>query len=247
MLGTTNHDAQSQGDTLGSLPERETDPKKIMQTYSVSVCGPIRNFLRAHWKWLLICAAPLLLYGAMYLYFVAEQKYKDYRFPLEKAAAEAKLGGVRITLADAVGTHVPPVPDSVINSSTVAGVDANLNYIRDDVEHALFALYPKTSATDELGNTEDTNLKKRAAALQYAQALQLFLTRVYDEHSIRIFFQYESDAWDCIGEEWEQESEMIESLVLDTEMRKLKKTEIYNKFMTSFGVEDSKNACHVIL
>ena len=53
-----------------------------------------------------------------------------------------------------MGTNLPPQPYEPENDATVAGLDKNNNGIRDDVELAIFAKYPKSA-------------KIRAAELQY--------------------------------------------------------------------------------
>lgn len=74
------------------------------------------------------------------------------------------INSKKITLDDVMGKNLPLEPDKKLNDSTIAGIDANKNYIRDDVELAIFKKYPDSA-------------KIRAAELQYAQALQLELTK----------------------------------------------------------------------
>ena len=89
--------------------------------------------------------------GVAYYYYVETQK-SDIK----------KILGITLTLNDVYG-ELPPEPSQEINNATVAGVDSNNNHIRDDVERALREKYQH----DE---------KLLAATLQYAQALQIFIT-----------------------------------------------------------------------
>jgi hypothetical protein len=107
-----------------------------------------------------------------------------------------------LTLADADGSHLPPKLDDIRANATVEGVDANANGIRDDVELAIYAKYPITSATSSASSTKpvDTNLKLRAAELQYAKALQMYLTSVFTEETMRAVMSVDSRASLCLSE-----------------------------------------------
>ena len=90
-----------------------------------------------------------------------------YRFPyaLEQRRAEEVVEFIRaqkITLNDVNGVNLPLAPDPAEVDATVEGVDANKNWIRDDVELAIFERYPNDA-------------RIRAAMLQYAMGLQLEL------------------------------------------------------------------------
>ena len=67
---------------------------------------------------------------------------------------------IHLDEATIAGTNIPPVPNEAENNATLLGVDANKNYIRDDVELAIYAQY--ASSTQE-----------RVALLGYAQALEM--------------------------------------------------------------------------
>ncbi|MDD5551343.1 MAG: hypothetical protein PHS34_08795, partial [Candidatus Omnitrophica bacterium] len=88
-----------------------------------------------------------------------------YRIPaaVERQRAEKivpQIHNQKLTMDDVMGTHLPPEPDSKLNNSTLEGIDANRNGIRDDVELAIFKLYPDSA-------------KIRSGALQYAKGLQM--------------------------------------------------------------------------
>ncbi len=74
----------------------------------------------------------------------------------------AKIHATKLTFDDVMGTNLPPDPGANADK-TIAGVDANNNGIRDDVELAIFKAYPDSAKT-------------RAALLQYALTLQLEMT-----------------------------------------------------------------------
>lgn len=71
----------------------------------------------------------------------------------------AKIHATKLTMDDVAGKSLPPDPGTEADK-TVAGIDANANGIRDDVELAIFKEYPNSAKT-------------RAVLLQYALALQM--------------------------------------------------------------------------
>ena len=48
--------------------------------------------------------------------------------------AVLRIHAQKITLDDVMGTKLPPEPSQELNDSTIEGIDANQNGIRDDVE-----------------------------------------------------------------------------------------------------------------
>jgi hypothetical protein len=73
-----------------------------------------------------------------------------------------KIHNTKLTMDDVMGKNLPPDP-GVNADKTIAGIDANNNGIRDDVELAVFKEYPNSAKT-------------RAVLLQYALTLQLEMT-----------------------------------------------------------------------
>jgi hypothetical protein len=99
----------------------------------------------------------LILVGA-YLILVAVRVV--HLFNLDKTNAQVeKIHNTKLTMDDVMGENLPPDPGTEADK-TVAGIDANENGIRDDVELAVFKEYPKSAKT-------------RAVLLQYALALQM--------------------------------------------------------------------------
>ena len=83
-----------------------------------------------------------------------------YLFDQDRTNAQVeKIHATKLTLDDVMGKNLPSDP-GVEADKTVAGIDANNNGIRDDVELAVFKAYPNSAKT-------------RAVLLQYALALQM--------------------------------------------------------------------------
>ena len=157
-----------------------------------------------------------------------------YRIPAvtEKQKTEeqvAKIHTTKLALDDVLGVSLPPAPDPALADASVAGVDANKNGIRDDVELAIFAEYPDSAKT-------------RAVLLQYALALQMEATQeIVNEGIVIAAVQEESRAYLCVGEilsrdnmqKFIEESDRLRSFVeekhLNTEERRKVRQEFYEK------------------
>lgn len=139
----------------------------------------------------------------------------------------AKIHATKLTLDDVMGRNLPPDPGAEADT-TIAGVDANNNGIRDDVELAIFKEYPDSAKT-------------RAAALQYAMVFQVELTQVFNSETLVAAMQEGGRASSCFydidGEIRAsiQRKDSFEKLVLNIDARKKKYDEIYRKYMTSYG------------
>lgn len=142
-----------------------------------------------------------------------------------------RINSVRITLTDVMGENLPPKPDQTLNDSTVEGIDANDNFIRDDVELAIFEKYPDSA-------------KIRAAMLQYAQALQMELTMVFNSETLVATIQKEDLAYECLDNasvekdfstinKYEKE---IENIVLNTDLRNKIQLDNSKKYMTTYSL-----------
>lgn len=179
----------------------------------------MKGSLRAVWWWvkwpvLAVLFAYAVLVGWRVFWMFEEDKTKE---------AVAQIHAARITLADVMGSNLPPVPDQEENDATVAGIDKNNNGIRDDVELAIFKKYPNDN-------------KKRAAALQYAGAEQMYLTHVYDSQTWKAVAEEVGRAQSCTIQaklSW-AEFENIETLVVNTDLRKHTRTEAF-EFIISHG------------
>ncbi len=97
-----------------------------------------------------------------------------------------KIHATKLTLDDVMGKNLPPDPGAEADK-TIAGIDANKNGIRDDVELAIFKQYPDSAKT-------------RAVLLQYALALQMEVTQpIVNEGTVGEVANKEDRAIFCIA------------------------------------------------
>ena len=102
-------------------------------------------------------------------------------------AVVAQIHATKLTMDDVMGTNLPPDPGALADA-TIAGVDANTNGIRDDVELAIFRDYATSSKT-------------RAVLLQYALALQMEFTQpIVNTETVIAVAQETGRAHMCVGE-----------------------------------------------
>jgi hypothetical protein len=162
---------------------------------------------------------PLLVVGTAYIALII------YRIPAvgekqKTAEAVAYIRAQKITLDDVEATNLPPAPDPLKNNATVAGIDANHNGIRDDVELAIFKEYPNSP-------------KIRAAELQYALTEQMFLTKVYNAGTWKAVAEEAARAQLCIIDTKANRKE-VENLIFNTQSRNDAREKAY-QFTTSYG------------
>src|SRR3989344_1542573 len=127
----------------------------------------------------------LLILLGLYLVLVAFRVV--HFFNLDKTNAQVeKIHNTKLTLNDVMRTNLPPEP--VDADETVAGIDANQNGIRDDVELAIFKEYPNSAKT-------------RAVLLQYALALQMEVVQpIVNEGTVTAVAEDSGRAHLCVGE-----------------------------------------------
>lgn len=198
------------------------------------------SFLYRAWR---IIRWPFYILLALYLAVVV------YRIPAvmqqaKTAETVAYIQEQRIDMSDVDGSLLPPPVDPLLADKTIAGVDLNANGIRDDVEREIFKRYPD-------------DIKTRAAALQYAMGLQLYLTHVFNSETLVAVIQLETHGDFCLSgtvpTPWKDKSEItqelatphsytittliesIEDLVFNTKERKEKRDEVFRAYMTSYG------------
>lgn len=188
-------------------------------------------------KWTAITLGALLVIGVI------------IRIPhvleVEKTAEQvAKIHATKLTLPDVMGENLPPDPGAEADK-TVAGVDANTNGIRDDVELAIFKEYPDSA-------------RVRAALLQYALALQTQMTlTVLNKETVTASVEdNESRALTCLWsissrgdmekftEETEKNEKFIKDLQFNTEERGNYAHDFYD-LVGSYSM--SHGGCDVIL
>lgn len=174
------------------------------------------------------------------LFFILRLFYRTGVEEIEKQVA--KIHNTKLTLDDVMGKNLPPDP-GVEADKTIAGVDANNNGIRDDVELAIFKEYPNSAKT-------------RAALLQYALALQMeVMQTVVNKETVTAVAEETSRANNCVADglvprktpespRGDYEMEKIESYVnflekiqLNTEQRKNAQRDFYRGKLGSFELQ----------
>ena len=176
-----------------------------------------------------------ILLWAAGIVFAAYAAVVIYRIPhaieqQKTAEVVAKIHVAKLTLEDVIGKNLPPDPGPNADK-TVEGVDANNNGIRDDVELAIFKQYPNSAKT-------------RAAALQYAMILQIGLTQIFNSETLVAMAQERGRAGGCLFKLGGRDEQFIDAvnredsfkkLILNTDARKNKLEEVYEKYMVSHG------------
>lgn len=198
------------------------------------------HLLKKIWHWV---RWPLAVLVVFYILIVL------YRIPAvgeQQRTQEtvAKIHAQKITLSDVMGNVLPPVPNKEENEATVAGIDKNNNGIRDDVELAIFALHPNSA-------------KIRAAELQYAMAIQLMLTEVFNNETwiaaaketsrgdLCISLTYPRNNLQTYLKVTEERSKEVKDLVLNTSIRNQAWDEAYN-YTKSFALPNT-DLCNIDL
>ncbi|HVV15269.1 MAG TPA: hypothetical protein VHD55_02645 [Candidatus Paceibacterota bacterium] len=181
-------------------------------------------------------------FGVLVVLFIALVIYRIPAVGQKEKAAEAvtRIHAAELTLDTVMGNRLPLPPNEEENNATVAGIDNNGNGIRDDVELAIFAKYPNSA-------------KIRAAELQYALALQLMITEVFDKETWIAAAEMLSRGDACIGltvpntdlTTYLKRSKEVEDTVLNISIRKNAEDEAYN-FITSYGLPNT-DLCDVDL
>lgn len=165
-------------------------------------------------------AVVLILYIGLVIYRIPAV---EERIRTEEAVN--KIHAQKITLADVMGENLPPEPDPVLKDTAIEGIDVNGNGIRDDVELAIFKLYPDSA-------------RIRAAELQYATALQMEMTKdVFNSETLVATIQEEGRGNVCILDL--KRTKEVEEIVFNTDIRKKNREDLYKEFMTSYTLPSS--------
>jgi hypothetical protein len=183
--------------------------------------------------------------GVLFVVFIFAVIWRAFVLVGQQKTAQIVEGiqNTRLTMDDVLGTNLPPNPGEEADK-TIAGVDANANGIRDDVELAIFRDYPNDPKT-------------RAVLLQYALALQNFfvINQVNTDTSIALI-QQESRGYFCVGtrldrndlsifiEESDQLRKFVENLQLNTADRLERRSYIYSKVDSHNSLE---NECDIVI
>ena len=200
----------------------------------------IKSLARRAWR---IIRWPLAVLVVLYIALLV-WRYPSWKEEQRTPAAVAAIHAQKLTMDDVDGKHLPPPPDPAQVDATVAGVDANGNGIRDDVELAIFKKYPNSPYT-------------RAAELQYAMAEQMFLTRVFNSETWKAVSIEDDRGYQCIAQTYPRDNLEIFNKITDTRVQEVKDL-VFNTvkrqtvkaqsfgFATSFGLPD-ENFCDVDL
>ena len=123
--------------------------------------------------------------AAIYVVLVIIRMFHFYN--LDKTNEQvAKIHNTKLTMDDVMGKNLPSDPGAEADK-TIAGIDANKNGIRDDVELAIFKQYPDSAKT-------------RAVLLQYALALQMeAIQPVVNKETVTEVVREQSRAYSCVG------------------------------------------------
>ncbi|MFH1626583.1 MAG: hypothetical protein ABH971_00540 [bacterium] len=165
----------------------------------------------------------------------------------------ADIHNQKLKIEDVEGKNLPPESDEKLNDLTLEGIDVNQNGIRDDVELAIFKLYPDSA-------------RIRSGALQYAKSLQMYFRKdITNSETFVAVMQEKGRGGLCFylslpsqdvkmaknDQEMskafavlDKQKETIYNLVFNTEIRKNKKDENYEKYMTTYG-EKSGHDCDI--
>lgn len=164
-----------------------------------------------------------------------------YFFDLDKTNVQVeKIHNTKLTLDDVMGKNLPPDPGALADQ-TVAGIDANTNGIRDDVELAVFKEYPNSAKT-------------RAVLLQYALMLQTEVTQpIINKDTATAISEEDSRAFDCIGQIVSrgngdiQKIESYRQFIEDKQFNTGERKNIKNNFDNNGGSFELQSGCDVDL
>lgn len=147
------------------------------------------------------------------------------------------IHATKLTLDDVMGKNLPPDP-GIEADTTVQGIDANKNNIRDDVELAIFKEYPNSAKT-------------RAVLLQYALALQMEMTQdLVNTETVTAVAEDGDRAYSCVGmilsrddiDMYIKKSNLLRSFVeklqLNTDVRKRAQEDFYKGNLRSYTSPD---------
>src|SRR3989344_3051406 len=158
--------------------------------------------------------------------------WSNYEGMRTKRAIE-RINSIKITMDDVMGHNLPPKPNQAENDRTIAGIDANGNFIRDDVELAIFEQYPNSAKT-------------RAAMLQYAQAMQLELTEVFNSDVYIATIVKEDNGSLCMVEVTDTAvmRKKMDEIILNTDLRQQKWEDNAEKYLKTYLL-DTGDRCDI--
>jgi hypothetical protein len=173
-----------------------------------------------------------------YFFQAGESKYLEYKD--KKALTLVK--SIHLDEATIAGTNIPPVPDEKQNNATLLGIDSNKNYIRDDVELAIYAKYA-------------TSTQERVALLGYAQALGLRYysfwkdtEQIINDNVFSYSYCFEQVSTvakdsDSVYNRNLKTFQFVENLIFNTKERKKVVTNYYERGVGKYSVVTKYNKC----
>lgn len=178
------------------------------------------------WMWVRL---PLFILVVAFVVLVAWRLKLLYELDDTNAAVSA-IHANRLTQEDVFG-DLPQEPDKAENDATLAGIDTNTNGIRDDVERAIYFKYQASA-------------REAAPAFQYAKALQMEFTHVYNSPTLVAVIQEQGRASLCLSDI--DRKEEIRKWFYNTETRIQARDEMLEKYMTSYTLLNTEE-CDVSL
>ena len=180
-----------------------------------------------------------IVVGGAFIILVIIRAFHFYN--LDKTNAQvAKIHATKLTLDDVMGKNLPPDPGAEADK-TVAGIDANQNGIRDDVELAVFKEYPNSAKT-------------RAVLLQYALALQMEVVQpIVNMETVTEVVREQSRAYDCVSKilprvslnQYMKESDTLISFVKEKQLNIKERIDQRNNFLEHTGSYSDLDGCDI--
>ena len=151
-----------------------------------------------------------------------------------------KIHATKLQLSDVMGDNLPPDPGAEADK-TIAGIDANQNGIRDDVELAVFKEYPDSAKT-------------RAVLLQYALALQMEVIQpIINQDTVTEVIREQSRAYDCVSKilprvslnQYMKEGDTLISFVKERQLNIQERIDQRNHFLEYIGSYTELDGCDI--
>ena len=180
-----------------------------------------------------------IVVGGAFIILVIIRAFHFYNLDQTNAQV-AKIHATKLTLDDVMGKNLPPDPGAEADK-TVAGIDANQNGIRDDVELAVFKEYPNSAKT-------------RAVLLQYALALQMEVVQpIVNMETVTEVVREQSRAYDCVSKilprvslnQYMKESDTLISFVKEKQLNIKERIDQRNSFLEDIGSYSELDGCDI--
>lgn len=196
-------------------------------------------------KWTFISVSTIII--VLFFIFIFT-RFFHYKKEERTRGQISLIHSAKISLADVMGSNLPPYPENP--NASIVGVDVNLNGIRDDVELAIFQKYPESA-------------RARAGLLQYAQTQQMMLSQPFINEEIATEIAKEDSRADkCLADivapredsesfrtysdliKIEEYISFVEDLHFNTNERKKAKEDFFG-LVRSFSDLEQKGKCDI--